>query len=165
MRFPRSEPFPGDGGPPEGGSPAGYGAAILAAQVDLRALKEGQAIPGMSVAVAVEGEIVWTEAMGFADLEQSVRATPETRYRLGSVSKLFTAAIAARLAEKGVLDLDVPIQRYVPSFPEKQAPITARLLAGHLAGIRHYRTQTRSLRGSATARCSRGWRFSATIPF
>ena len=96
-------------------------------------------IPGMTVAVGVRGRVVWTEGFGVADIERRVPATPETRYRIGSLSKLITATTLMRLAETRRIDLDAPIQNYVPSFPRKQAPITARLLAGHLSGVRHYR--------------------------
>jgi serine beta-lactamase-like protein LACTB, mitochondrial len=98
-----------------------------------------RAIPGLAIAVALNGEIVWSEAFGYADLEGKVRATPATQFRIGSVSKPITAAAVARLVEEGKLDLDAPVQRYVPSFPNKGRPITTRQLAGHLAGIRHYR--------------------------
>lgn len=94
--------------------------------------------PGLSAAVAVDGKVVWAEGFGLADVENQVPVTPESRFRLGSVSKLLTVAALARLMEAGSLDLDAPIQRYVPSFPDKGQPITARQLAGHLAGIRHY---------------------------
>ncbi|MGB9606210.1 MAG: serine hydrolase domain-containing protein, partial [Bryobacteraceae bacterium] len=57
----------------------------------------------------------------------------------GSISKPITAVAVMRLAELGKLDLDAPVQRYVPCFPQKPWPITARLLLGHLSGIRHYR--------------------------
>ncbi len=96
-------------------------------------------IPGLAVAVAVDGEIVWSEGFGYADLERKALATPATQFRIGSVSKPLTAAAVAQLYEQGRLDLDAPVQRYVPSFPEKGYPITTRLLAGHLAGIRHYK--------------------------
>lgn len=109
--------------------------AIDASRADVRALLEAQKAPGMSVAVAVDGKLVWSEGFGLADVEQNVAASGATRYRLGSVSKLFTAAIAARLAERGVLDLDAPISKYV-AFPHE---VTSRQLLGHLAGIRHYR--------------------------
>ena len=98
-----------------------------------------QKIPGLSVAVAVDGEIVWSEGFGFADLENHVRVTPATKFRIASVSKLITTAAMARLYEQGKLDLDAPIQRYVPDFPRKQYEITTRELVGHLSGIRHYR--------------------------
>ena len=98
-----------------------------------------RAIPGLAIAVALNGEIVWSESFGYADLDAGIQATPATQFRIGSVSKPITAAAVARLMEDGKLDLDAPVQRYVPSFPEKRYPITTRQVAGHLAGIRHYR--------------------------
>jgi len=100
---------------------------------------DAEQIPGLSVAVMVDGEIVWTEGLGWADLERGEPVTPETRFRLASVSKLYTAATVARLADDGRLDLDAPVQQYAPSFPDSLGPITPRQLAGHLGGIRHYR--------------------------
>lgn len=97
--------------------------------------------PGLSAAVAVDGKIVWAEGFGLADVENQVPVSPESRFRLGSVSKLITVAAAARLVESGKLDLDAQVQRYVPSFPDKGQTITPRQLAGHLAGIRHYAPQ------------------------
>ena len=96
-------------------------------------------IPGLAVAVAMNGQIVWSEAFGYADLERRVPVSAMTQFRIGSVSKPLSAAAVAILVEQGRLDLDAPVQRYVPSFPEKRYPITTRELAGHLAGIRHYR--------------------------
>jgi CubicO group peptidase (beta-lactamase class C family) len=101
--------------------------------------KLAPSIPGFAIAVAVDGKLVWSEAFGYADLEAKRPATPATQFRIGSVSKSLTADAVAQLYESGKLDLDAPIQRYVPSFPTKGAPITTRLLGGHLAGIRHYR--------------------------
>ncbi|HEV2671512.1 MAG TPA: serine hydrolase domain-containing protein [Gemmatimonadales bacterium] len=95
-------------------------------------------IPGFALAVAVDGKIVWSEAFGYADLAAKRPATPATQFRIGSVSKPLTADAVAQLYEAGKLDLDAPVQRYVPTFPDKGAPITTRLLGGHLAGIRHY---------------------------
>ena len=95
-------------------------------------------IPAMSVAVIRNGEIVWSEAFGKANLETGDAATRDTKFRLASVSKLFAADIAAMLDEEGVLDLDADIRTYLPQFPDKGAPITLRQLLGHIAGIRHY---------------------------
>lgn len=64
--------------------------------------------------------------------------TAETRFRIGSVSKALTSVAVGRLLQDGRLDLDSPVQRYVPGFPAKRYPITVRQVAGHLAGIRHY---------------------------
>lgn len=95
--------------------------------------------PGLCVAVSVNGEIVWSEAFGFADLEKQIPVTMATRFRIGSVSKPIAAAGLALLIERRQFDLDAPIQKYLPDFPEKDAVITPRLLAGHLSGIRNYR--------------------------
>ncbi|HEU4563016.1 MAG TPA: serine hydrolase domain-containing protein [Gemmatimonadaceae bacterium] len=96
------------------------------------------ALSGYSIAVAVDGRIVWSEGFGWADIENRIPLTPRTRLRVGSVSKPLTAAAVALLVERGRLDLDTPVQRYVPDFPVKRWPITTRQLGGHLAGIRHY---------------------------
>jgi serine beta-lactamase-like protein LACTB len=96
-------------------------------------------IPGIAVAVARNGRVVWSEGFGWADLEQRVPVTAATEFRIGSISKALTSSAVGLLVEAGKLDLDAPVQRYVPSFPVKRWPITTRLVAGHLAGIRHYR--------------------------
>lgn len=96
-------------------------------------------IPGVSVTVVRDGRVLWSEGFGWADVEQRVAVTPLTRFRIGSVSKPLTAAAVGLLVEAGTLDLDAPVQRYVPAFPVKRYPVTTRLAAGHLAGIRHYR--------------------------
>jgi serine beta-lactamase-like protein LACTB, mitochondrial len=96
-------------------------------------------IPGLSLAV-VEGGVVRYEAgFGFADVENGVRAKPETVYRLASVSKPITAVAVLKLHEQGRLDLDAPVWRYCPDYPEKPWPVTARELLCHQGGIRHYR--------------------------
>src|SRR5437879_11624869 len=96
-------------------------------------------IPGVQLAVAIDGTLVWSEGFGYADAARRRPVTRAAQFRLGSVSKPLTPAQVALLYEQGKLDLDAPIQRYVPTFPEKGYPITTRQLAGHLAGIRHYR--------------------------
>lgn len=81
---------------------------------------------GFSVAVAVNGRVVWAQGYGYADLEQKVAVTPATKFRIGSVSKSLTAAAVARLVQQGKLDVDAPVQRYVPTFPDKGVVITTR---------------------------------------
>jgi serine beta-lactamase-like protein LACTB, mitochondrial len=98
--------------------------------------------PGISAAVVENGELVWSEGFGLADLENSVPATSRTLYRLGSVSKPITATAAMRLWESGKIDLDAPVQKYCPAFPQKEWPITTRELLGHLGGIRHYKSES-----------------------
>jgi serine beta-lactamase-like protein LACTB len=94
--------------------------------------------PGISVAVVQDGEFVWSAGFGMADLENSVPATSQTVYRLGSISRSITATAAMELWEHGKLDLDFPVQKYCPAFPQKPWPVTTRQLLGHLAGIRYY---------------------------
>jgi serine beta-lactamase-like protein LACTB, mitochondrial len=94
--------------------------------------------PGISAAVVQDGEFVWAAGFGMADLENSVPSTSQTLYRLGSISKPLTATAAMALWEHGKLDLDSPVQKYCPAFPQKPWPITTRELLGHLGGIRYY---------------------------
>ncbi len=96
-----------------------------------------EGLPGLSVAVA-KGNQVWSTALGSADVEQSVSVDSRGLFRTASISKWLTATAALRLVEDGSLDLDVPIQRYCPQFPEKQWTITTRELLTQLSGIRHY---------------------------
>jgi serine beta-lactamase-like protein LACTB len=95
-------------------------------------------VPGISVAVVEDEELVWSEGFGMADLENVVPATPATLFRLGSISKPITATAIMQLSERGKLDLDAEAQKYCPAFPKKEWPITPRELLGHLGGIRHY---------------------------
>lgn len=115
--------------------------APTAARIDsaITALMARERIPGLSVAVVTDNRLTWERGYGFADLENFVPATAATVYRLASVSKPITAVAVMQLAERGKLDLDAPIQRYVPSFPKKRYPVTARALLSHLAGVRHYK--------------------------
>jgi CubicO group peptidase (beta-lactamase class C family) len=113
--------------------------AIEASRPLVDKLNDGLRAPGMSVAVAVRGRVVWSLACGYADRARRRPTTEGTRFRIGSVSKAITAAALMRYAADGVVDLDAPISRYLPSFPHG-GEISLRQLAGHLAGIRHYRT-------------------------
>ena len=121
-------------------APAGqYAQAIGKARWLIDSLMRARNIPGLSIAVSVDGAIVWSEGFGYADVEQRSPVTAGTRFRIGSISKPFTAAAMGLLYEQEKLDLDALVQQYVPSFPEKpKGKITPRLLAGHLAGVRHY---------------------------
>ena len=96
-------------------------------------------LPGVSVAIATDSQLRWAGGYGMADLENFVPVTPLTEIRLGSISKPITAVAVMQLVEQGKIDLDAEIQRYVPSFPKMQWPVTIRELLGHLSGIRHYR--------------------------
>jgi serine beta-lactamase-like protein LACTB, mitochondrial len=98
--------------------------------------------PGVAVAVVANGQEAWSEGFGMADLENNVPATPQTLFRLASVSKPITAIAAMQLWERHQLDLDGPVQKYCPAFPQKEYPISTRQVLGHLGGIRHYHSES-----------------------
>jgi len=80
-------------------------------------MKTAFGAPGLQLAVAVDGKIVWSRVCGLADVARSTATTRTTLFRIGSVSKTFTATALARLAQSGTVDLDVPVQTYVPDVP------------------------------------------------
>jgi serine beta-lactamase-like protein LACTB, mitochondrial len=97
--------------------------------------------PGVSVAVVENNAHEWSAGFGMADLENFVPATSQTLYRLASISKPITATATMLLWQQHKLDLDAPVQKYCPAFPQKDATITTRQVLGHLGGIRHYRSE------------------------
>ncbi len=122
------------------------GAAIAEGRPFLDSLRHAAGLPGIQVAVSVGGHTVWSEGIGYANVESMTPVTPVSRFRVGSVAKPLTAVAIAQLVAAGKLDLDLPVQTYVPSFPEKNWPVTTRQLAGHLSGIRHYNCTKPTLR-------------------
>ncbi|MEO6445721.1 MAG: serine hydrolase domain-containing protein [Gemmatimonadaceae bacterium] len=95
--------------------------------------------PGVSIAVGVNDSIVWTRGFGWANVENAIAVTPETRFRVGSVSKSLAAAGLARLVDDGRMAWDASVYAYAIDFPRKRWDFTVRQLGGHLAGVRHYR--------------------------
>src|SRR5687768_8371719 len=100
-----------------------------------QAMVDEEYLPSLSVAVAVDGKTVWAEGFGFAGSERRAPVTPTTRFRTGSVSKTLTATAVAMLHERGRLDLDAPVQKYVPAYPQKQWTVTTRQLLGDVGGV------------------------------
>jgi CubicO group peptidase (beta-lactamase class C family) len=92
-------------------------------------------IPGLAAAVAVRGRVVWSEAFGQADRAAGREATSATLFGIGSITKSLTMALASRLVDQGRLDLDAPVERYLPGFPHAGRGITTRLVAAHLSGL------------------------------
>ncbi len=125
---------------PQSPKPSSF-SADTAKQIDgiVEAERAKLKAPGMSVAVAQDNKLVYSKGFGMADVELSVPAKAETAYRTASIAKAMTATAVMQLVEQGKLDLDAPIQKYCPAFPEKPWPVTTRLLLGHLGGIRHYK--------------------------
>jgi CubicO group peptidase (beta-lactamase class C family) len=96
-------------------------------------------IPGLSLAIGGAGEIRYEAGLGYASVENEVDATPETVYRLASVSKPMTAVAVLKLAATGRLDLDAAAWRYCPAYPAKPWVVTSRQLLSHQGGVRGYR--------------------------
>jgi CubicO group peptidase (beta-lactamase class C family) len=103
-------------------------------QVNMEALK----VPGLAIAF-YKDDFTWSKGFGYADLENKVPVTPQTLFRMASVTKPMTATGIMNLAQDGKLNLDDEVQKYVPYFPKKKWPVTIRQLLGHLSGISHYR--------------------------
>ncbi|XP_044135740.1 serine beta-lactamase-like protein LACTB, mitochondrial [Bufo gargarizans] len=128
-----------------------YVTAIERSRDLLRRVKDEVGSPGIVVGVSVDGQAVWSEGLGFADVENRIPCSPDSVMRVASISKSFTMAAVAKLWEEGRLDLDAPVQKYVPEFPEKEfegekVTITTRLLVSHLSGIRHYEKDIQKIR-------------------
>ncbi len=116
-----------------------YSAAIFESHRIIDSLQQTQNIPGIDIAISIDGKMLWSEGFGYANLEHQVPIkTGETMFRVGSISKPLTAAALGILFEEDKLNLDSNIRNYVPYFPEKKYPISVKQLAGHLGGIRTY---------------------------
>jgi len=96
--------------------------------------------PGISAAVAIDGELVWVGLSGWADIEAALPMSIDTQFRIGSTSKAVTATALARLIGNGLIDLDSPIAKYHPSLPNTNwGQIKVRHLASHMSGLPHYK--------------------------
>jgi len=105
----------------------------------MAARRETIGAPALSAAVAIDSEIVWRGAVGWADMQSKRPATPKTVFRIGSTSKALTATALARMVDRGEIDLDAPISTYLGELPNSEwKAITPRQLASHMAGVPHY---------------------------
>src|ERR1035438_1255963 len=108
-------------------------------QVDqmARQVLESTGVPSASVAVVKDGMLVYAHAYGNARLEPPTPATAEMRYKIGSISKQFTATAILMLAEQGKLSLDDPVSRFVPDLTRAKE-VTIRQLLSHTSGYQDY---------------------------
>jgi CubicO group peptidase (beta-lactamase class C family) len=92
-----------------------------------------------SVLVAEAGEVIYENGVGWANIEWEVPNTPDTKHRIGSVTKHFTSAIILQLVEEGEIELDAPIATYLPGYPAEQgSKVTVHHLLNHTSGIPSY---------------------------
>ncbi|MCL9998162.1 MAG: serine hydrolase [Erythrobacter sp.] len=133
-------------------------AATPSAQ-DLRALADAVLAesyaadgPGAAVVVMRGGKIVYTGGRGMADIAAGRAITPDTVFRLGSITKQFTAAVIVQLAQEGKLSLDDPLAKFLPDYPQPGAAATVRQLLQHTSGIQSYTDMPGLMNPVSTAR-------------
>ncbi len=100
-------------------------------------------VTGLSIALVDDQQVVWVQGFGYEDKAAGIKATPDTLYHLGSIAKVFTATAAMQLAEQGKLDIDQPLQGYLPEFSIKSRfgdtrGITPRNIMTHHSGLPGY---------------------------
>lgn len=111
-------------------------AVVLATSIDAIFREYTGSVPGASVVVIRDGDVIFRRSFGLADLESGTAATPQTNYRLASVTKQFTAMAVLTLANRGKLSLDQKITDFFPEFPE--LGITVRQMLMHTSGLVDY---------------------------
>jgi CubicO group peptidase (beta-lactamase class C family) len=114
------------------------GLDLLAAWIEAQLASAG--VPGLSVGVVHDQELVWARGFGWASLEARMPASPETLYRIASITKLFTATAILQLRDAGKLGLDDRLVRHLPWFAvtsrhAESPPITIRHLLTHTSGL------------------------------
>ena len=107
----------------------------------LREVMNGQAIPGLSVGVAIGGRRVFVAGFGMANLEHGVAASSGTVYEVASLTKTFTAALILLLAHEGRLKLDSPVTDYVGQLPDAWKDVTLRHILTHVSGLPSYTSE------------------------
>ncbi|MGN6150744.1 MAG: serine hydrolase domain-containing protein [Lysobacteraceae bacterium] len=114
--------------------------AALAGRLDdaLRTATTSAGLPSMSAAIVTRDGLAWSGSYGWADIDAKIPATPDSRYRTGSMAKPITAVAMMRLVEQGKLDPDAALGDSIEGLPDASRAITPRQLASHTAGIRHY---------------------------
>ncbi len=97
-------------------------------------------IEALSIALVEDQQLLWSEGFGMADVARGLPARADTLYAVGGISQLLTATAVMQLAERGALDLDQPVNKYLPEFSIRSRfanapPVTPRLLLSHRAGL------------------------------
>jgi CubicO group peptidase (beta-lactamase class C family) len=124
-------------------SPGGPPGPLAEVREKIARLVEEKRAPSLSIAVVKDGEIVWEEAFGLADLEKKTRATPDTLYAIASATKPFTATALMILVERGLVDLGRPVNAYLKearlrSFEGDASEATVRRVLQHTSGLPMY---------------------------
>jgi len=115
-----------------------YVQAIAKSRFLLQKHQEQTNIPGLQVAVMIDGEMIWNESMGYANLENLVPVTSQTQFRTASLAKPLTSIALGKMLEEKLIKLDNSVGDFFPDYPAPAKDITVRQLAGSISGIRHY---------------------------
>ncbi|MDA3816645.1 MAG: serine hydrolase [Prolixibacteraceae bacterium] len=115
-----------------------YKDAIIESQEGLRRFMMTSFVPGMSVSVSVDGELVWSQGLGVASKELNVPVTRDTRFRAGHLAHMFTTYMAAYLQQQGKMNIDSSFYHYIPEFPKKKYDFTPRMLGVYSAGFKEH---------------------------
>jgi CubicO group peptidase (beta-lactamase class C family) len=108
--------------------------------------------PGAAVIITRGGRTIYASGRGLADVEARRPITPATVFRLGSITKQFTAAVILQLVAEGRISLDDPLSRFYPDYPQPGAGATVRQLLQHLSGIQSYTAIPGFMGGEAVRR-------------
>lgn len=116
-----------------------YGSVITSLQRDIPATMQASGVVGLTIALVDGPRVVWTQGFGSADREAAKPVTTDTLFHIGSLSKTFTAIAVMQLVERGLVDLDAPLSKYVPEFsllPRfRDSEITVRTVLDHHSGV------------------------------
>jgi len=97
-------------------------------------------IPGLTVAVSIDNQLVWADGFGYSNYELKTRTSPTHKFRIGQVSELITTLTTAKQYEEGKLKIDRPVSELLPELAQKQASYTIGQLGAHASGIRAEKT-------------------------
>ena len=111
---------------------------LLSAWIEAQMAYSGQ--PGLAIGIVYDQALLWTRGFGYANVEAQMATTPQTIYRIASITKLFTSTAIMQLRDAGTLQLDDPVTKHLPWFAIQQPstdapPITIRHLLTHTSGL------------------------------
>ncbi|HEY8458834.1 MAG TPA: serine hydrolase domain-containing protein [Blastocatellia bacterium] len=115
-------------------------------------------IPGAAVAIVIGDRVVYAKGYGAASVETGAPVTPDTLFRMGSTTKMFTAAALVTLAHEGRLNLEAPVGNYVKGLHPSLARLSASQLLSHSAGLRDFASPVNSHDDAALAQNIRSWK-------
>lgn len=118
---------------------------------DIFAVVANRETPGCAAGFIQNGEFIYRAGYGLANLEHNILNTPDTVFRIASLSKQFTAAAVHLLAEEGKIDLDADIRTYLTDLPEYPYKVTVRAMLGHVSGLKDYEHIAASFEGDKLA--------------